>query len=192
MKKYEVSEVIESNSNEPKRPLLERAIYGVIGPGGLQDSLKVATKTIILPGLKNLIAETLHGAINNFLYRDGGERYRSSYGGVTRAGYLDYSDRYISRDRQDTSYSRVSYAPSGGRSVRQFAIKSESDAMAIVSDLRDRICDYGQATISDYYDMIGQQTDFSQDRYGWTSLNGVNIRKVSNGWVIDFPQVKRL
>lgn len=180
--------VVELVEQQPvKKPLLERMVYRVIGPGGLKDTMGSAMKSIILPGLKNLAADALHGAVNSVFYRDGGapsERQRSG-------GFYDYGRNY--RSRSETSrYSNVSTISGSSRRPKDYAIVTEQDAYDIIEDLRDIISEEGHARISDYYDMIGIPTGSYDDSYGWTSLGGTRVIPVDKGWVIEFPPTKRI
>lgn len=180
--------VVELVEQQPvKKPLLERMVYRVIGPGGLKDTMGSAMKSIILPGLKNLAADALHGAVNSVFYRDGGapsERQRSG-------GFYDYGRSYRS-ERSGSRYSEVSTISSSSRRPKDYAIIVEQDAYDIIDDLRDIISEEGHARISDYYDMIGIPTGSYDDSYGWTSLGGARVVKADKGWVIEFPPTKRL
>ena len=165
--------VVELVEQQPvKKPLLERMVYRVIGPGGLKDTMGSAMKSIILPGLKNLAADALHGAVNSVFYRDGG----------------------APSERSSSRYSNVSIASGTGRRPKDYAIIEEQDAYDIIDELRDIIAtsERGAATIADYYSMIGIPTGSYDDSYGWTSLGGARPVKVEQGWVIEFPPTKRV
>lgn len=44
-------------------------------------------------------------------------------------------------------------------------------------------------TISDFYQLAGKkQWNAADDKWGWTSLSGVGIRRKSSGFVIDLPR----
>lgn len=182
--------VVELVEQQPvKKPLLERMVYRVIGPGGLKDTMGSAMKSIILPGLKNLAADALHGAVNSVFYRDGGApSERQRYG-----GFYDYGRSYRS-ERSGSRYSNVSVASGTGRRPKDYAIIEEQDAYDIIDELRDIIAtsERGAATIADYYSMIGIPTGSYDDSYGWTSLGGARPVKVEQGWVIEFPPTKRV
>lgn len=181
--------VVELVDQQPvKKPLLERMVYRVIGPGGLKDTMGSAMKSIILPGLKNLAADALHGAINSVFHVDGGgysSRQRSG-------GYYEYGNAY--RSTRDNRYSNVSVASGTGRRPKDYAIIEEQDAYDIIDELRDIIAtsERGAATIADYYSMIGIPTGSYDDSYGWTSLGGARPVRVDQGWVIEFPPTKRV
>lgn len=189
-KKYDVVEIEEVQQVEQKKPLLQRIVYGIVGPGGLKDTVGGAVKSIVLPGLKNIAADALHGAVNSIFYRDGNAP--SSRRGV----YRHYESEYRSYGRTDpieSKYGNIKRLDtSGSRVIKPYAIKTEDEAWDIVDDLRDRISSRGHATIGDYYENIGKYSDSSHDDYGWKSLGGVDVVPVSNGWLIEFPPVRRV
>lgn len=189
-KKYDVVEIEETQQVEQKKPWLQRMVYGIVGPGGLKDVVGGAVKSIVLPGLKNIAADALHGAVNSIFYRNGDAP--SSRRGVYRHYENEYRG-YASATNIESKYSNVKrLTTSGSRVVKPYAIETEEDAWDIVDDLRDRISAKGYATVGDYYENIGKPADSSHDDYGWKSLGGVEVIPVSNGWLIEFPPVRRV
>lgn len=169
-----------------KKGFIEKTMYNLFKPGGLKDTAFGAIKGVVIPGLKHLAADALHGAVNSIFYRNEGGEYRDRY----RGGY-EYRVSSGSR-RFENKYSNIPMAGTGGRKVRDFAITSEQDAWDIIEDLRSRISEIGYATIADYYENIGQPTGSYDEDYGWKSLGGVNVIKVANGWFIEFPPARRV
>ena len=65
---------------------------------------------------------------------------------------------------------------------------------ATILDAMTQYCNmYGQVTLADYYELIGQIPTNVDDDYGWTDLSGATISEIeSGGYTIHMPVAKVL
>ena len=47
-------------------------------------------------------------------------------------------------------------------------------------------------SVADMYDAVGETSDFTDNKWGWSDLDGVTIQRVSNGFVLRMPRVESL
>ena len=71
---------------------------------------------------------------------------------------------------------------------------STSYEAATILDAMTQHCNtYGQVTLADYYELIGQIPTNVDDDYGWTDLSGATISEIeSGGYTIHMPVAKLL
>jgi hypothetical protein len=62
------------------------------------------------------------------------------------------------------------------------------DARRVLAYLQDKIERHGQATIGDYYAMVGKTSNITHEGWGWVELGRIRINYSSEGYVIDFPE----
>lgn len=84
-------------------------------------------------------------------------------------------------ERKNTPKERASKA--------QFDVVFETrkEAEQVLELLRDIIYTYDLATCADYYDLVGLQPDYKDNRHGWTDLKDAVVKRVSRGYIIDLP-----
>ena len=164
---------------------------------------------ILVPALKDLINDILHGAIDMTF---GGGNYRSgSYSsrsrGRSRIAYNRmYDDNRYSRrrrDRDDDDYDdrrsrrRLPDCSEFVFDPRDFDRPSDAKCAAedLLDDMADRIEEYGQVDVAWFMDQVGEDIDgrWNAEDWGWTNLSGVRVRGSNrSGWYIDLPRPKEL
>lgn len=97
--------------------------------------------------------------------------------------------------------SRVSYRnyyeqckPYSYRVVDDLVFETEEEAEKIMSELEDTITKYGVATVADLYDLCGLSTEYTSNKYGWTTIRDFKIqrRKNSSDYELVAPDAKYL
>ena len=73
----------------------------------------------------------------------------------------------------------------------EYIIESRAEAVSVVEEIQDSIATYGSASVADYYDLIGVETQYTDNTYGWIeeSIGRMVIMPVSGGYLIKFPPV---
>lgn len=210
------SSAIGSEESKPARPKSKvrrkRSIWKSVSDRFISEDAEYVGSSIVddilVPALKDLINDILHGAIDMTF---GGGNYRGSYSRRGRnRSHISYDrmydDRRFSRrrDRDDDDYddrrSRRRRLPD----PREFIFDPRdfdrpSDAKCAAEDLLDDMCDrierYGQVDLAWFLDQIGEDLDgrWNAEDWGWTNLSGTKVRGSNrNGWYIDLPDYKEL
>jgi hypothetical protein len=123
-----------------------------------------------------------------------------------------------SRDRRDRDHSRISYSSisSRGRSrvpwrdddrdtrrrepirvkkkydFEDIVIQNRDEAQQVLADLNDLIEDYDVATVGEFYEMVGLDSEHVDSKWGWDSLNRVKVIRVRDGFILDLPDPEPL
>jgi hypothetical protein len=77
-----------------------------------------------------------------------------------------------------------------GRATHSFdeiILSSRPQADRVLDGLYEQLSRYDQVTVATLYELVGISAEFTDHRYGWTSLNGSNIRRVREGFLLDLP-----
>lgn len=189
-------ENIQIESNEPPAKL-EKVIKGDVKTSSTKKN-KIASEfvkeepsyvrdyivgEVILPAVKNLVADIINNATQMFLFgkvsgrsdRDSRTRYSS------RAYECDDRPRQA-RDRYNSVY----------RDFSDIVMSSRADAVTVLNDLKDQIEDYGCATVANFYELVGEDSTSNDNKYGWTNLSRAYVDSVRGGYIIEFPKPRRL
>ena len=179
-----------TNGKVRKQGLIRR-----IGRSIIEDSIETARdkaiNDIAVPGFKSLIFDTLTEILEVMLFgRDGAPvvNTRRYYDNSRRSEQTSYSKFYDNRDRRDrkSRYSEVSMVPD------DIIVDSRQEARAALNELDFIIHKYGQASIADFYDIVGVTSDWTDNRYGWLSLRDAKIKPVRDGFMILLPPTEVL
>lgn len=154
----------------------------------LHDVLIPAAKDTISDIVKG-ITETIQGTIEVSLF---GERKRSGSRDRGRS-YVSYNN--YSRDKRDDRRDDRREISSRDRARHNFddiILENRGEAEEVRNHLVDLIIDYGQATVSDLYDLVGITGEFTDNKYGWTDLRSSSVGRVREGYVLNLPKPKLL
>lgn len=114
---------------------------------------------VLLPGIKKGISDIVTTGIQMLLY---GEKGRgSSAGRVSYKSYYDrggtnYSDAYRSSTRNRTV----------GHNLDDIVVESRGEAEEVLIRLDELISHYGQASVADFYDLVGVTGSYTDNNWG--------------------------
>lgn len=142
---------------------------------------------VLIPAAKAMISDMISGGIEMLLFgqRRGSRTYRD--GGRSYTNYNSISYRGQPRDVRPRELSRVARAR---HEFDEIVIPTRGEAEEVLSALADLVVDYGQASVADLYDLCGIDSNFTDNKYGWTDLRGASVSRVRNGYVINLPRTQ--
>lgn len=161
-----------------------RKLAGAIVEDSVENARQRAFGEIVVPGFKALIFDTLTEVLSIMLFSDTRDsRYRGNGGrGIPRRGertsYRDYYDR---KDKRE-SYRDIPFDPD------DIVVDTNAEAHMVLDEMDHIIEKYGQASVADFYDVVGVTSDWTDCRYGWTSLRNASIKPVRDGFMLVMPR----
>lgn len=157
----------------------------------IEDNIESAKEKtlgeIIIPGVKTLIFDTLTDMLDIMLFGGNGApmgRYAASPR-VRKGGQTSYDKYYNGKTTgngtRGGSYRDVPYDPD------DIILDTRAQANNALNELNNIILKYGQASVANFYDIVGVTGEWTDNRYGWTSLRGAGIKPVRDGFMIILP-----
>ena len=193
IEKVVVGEVIQ----KPKS--LGSKFKNVFFGGDVKVAGRYITADVLLPALRNTIVAMVTQGIENLVFGESRrQRPPSSYGPrvqyhsvIPRRG--DYRDpreydRAYLPDQNARGYRRTT----GRHAIKDIILASRVDAEQVVESLIACVEQYQVVSVHDLYEMIGLETSFIDQKWGWTYLNNVEIRQVREGYLIDLPPLEEI
>ncbi len=189
--KKEVRKVADARVR--KQGLVKRLAKSII-EDSIETAKERAIEDIIVPGFKALIFDTITEMFDVMLFGGGGERpFRgsdrrySSSRKQDRASYSDYYQNGGSRRNEGRNARRESlYEPD------EIIVDTRVEARNALDELDYTIRKYGQASVADFYDIVGVTGSWTDNQYGWTNLRGASIKPVRDGFMIMLPRTQVL
>jgi hypothetical protein len=186
-----------------KKSLVERWIIGVIGPDGLPSIGSYVVHEIIFPGIRDMMYDSGNSFWSRLFYGDNAGRPNRNRGwNSTRQNYGNYGNTQYSKKLPESKPYGQSY-PVGGYPgeprvlaknklyhIDDYALSSREDAIELLDYLLTNIDQYGEASVADYYDVIGEQSSYEDNNWGWTNaadISATRIIKTRNGWEVELP-----
>ena len=142
---------------------------------------------VLIPSLKKTIFVIVTNGIDLLLYREvrDNKGRRSSSG---RVSYVDYYDKSSSRDGVRQARSRSSY------DFDDIEFDSFAEADAVLYRMQEQIDRFdGCVSVADMYEFSGLEANFTDYKYGWTSLKGVQPYRTRSGkYILKMPKASPL
>ena len=193
VEKPQMGKVVSVQPKKAKRSLLGRLVTGIMGPEGLPSIGAYVNDEIIKPAIKNIIYDAITSGVGRALnmdYRQPRSRHGSHPGQRQQNGpSINYSNRYGNPQRVEPE-ERVARPARYG--VEEYVIPDRFDAAHVLTSLQEYADRYDKVSVADYYDLIGVESMYVDNSYGWTSFDvkKLSIQKYVNGYIINLPPVE--
>ena len=153
----------------------------------IETAKEKAFSDVIKPGLQQLIFDTGNELLSLVIFGTAEEAFRSSRrgSGGRRGERTSYDKYYKDKERKQTSrdsYRDVPYDPD------DIILDTNAEARDVLTELDYTIQKYGQASVADLYDIVGVTSEWTDNRYGWTSIRGAKIKPIREGFLLVLPR----
>jgi len=146
---------------------------------------------ILVPTIKRTIRDIIVGSADRVflgssspnssssLYRERGVTYvkRTDYGSVTRSSK-------VKNEQKALPSSRPQYR---NFKLNEIIFDNYDDAATVLERMVDYLETYGKVSVDDYFDLVGQSSDYTAQNWGWTSLSSATIVTTFGGYFIKLP-----
>jgi hypothetical protein len=138
---------------------------------------------VLVPAIKKAISDIVTDGIDMILYGTTGKsgRRRSTADKISYRSYYDRRDD--DRRSMNDSGTRTRY------SYDEVIIDSRGEAEAVLSRMGEVIDRYGVVSVADFYEMVGEKGEYTDNKYGWNSIRNAEVVRVSGGgYMIRLPR----
>ena len=144
-------------------------------------------ESVVIPSLQKLLSDAVKGAIDWLIYGSKGNKNSSGIGTISygsyynRSGYINPTPVYTNPmlNNKPTLYA-----------VNDIIIADRGEAEEVLLRMKESINSYGMVSVGDFYDLVGQRANFSDQKWGWFDLRTADIIRVDGGFCIRFPKVQ--
>ena len=144
-------------------------------------------ESVVIPSLQKLLSDAVKGAIDWLIYGSKGNKNSSGVGTISygsyynRSGYINPTPVYTNPmlNNKPTLYT-----------VNDIIIADRGEAEEVLLRMKESINSYGMVSVGDFYDLVGQRANFTDQKWGWFDLRTADIIRVDGGFCIRFPKVQ--
>lgn len=185
----------KEESGEPReRPRLEKIVDGDVTlkkksawGGYLKGAIVFVGTTVVVPMLKDLITQGSSALIEGVVYGD--DARNRSVGSRIKNDRTSY-DRMYGRDRHVGPERTLSSKARATHDFGELTLNSRNEGIQILTTLGELIKEYGSATVSELYDLVGITGSFTDSKWGWYDLRGAEVRRGRGGFVLEMPKTE--
>lgn len=193
-----------TSATKRKKGVTERLVTSLVGPDGLPSVGHYLTHDVVLPAIKEIIVNSVTSGINMMMYGPDSAGKRNTTGYSQRGSAYRPNVNYQSSYKQSptTSSSNVKYqnesrpyhneTRASGFNSEDYILASREDAKMVLSQLLEQVDDYGWASLADFFDLVGIDSNFTDNNYGWTNLDFAKFVVVRGGYALRLPRLEPL
>lgn len=184
-----VEKIVEGKVIQQKKSLGKKFSEMFIG-GDAKSAGAYVVYEVLLPAAKDALADAMSQGIERFLYGEVRSINRRK-GGRGGNGYVSYNK--ISQ-RPPWSDDRP---PMGRRARAQhdfddIVIERRDEATAVLQRIFEYIDRYGSASVRDLYELVGVPSQYTDDKWGWTFIDEMDVMRVRGGYKLILPRPEPL
>lgn len=146
---------------------------------------------VLIPAMKSTLSDMVGGGIEMLLF---GERKSSGRSRMFRdrdRSYVPYN-RMSRRDDFSDDRRSISRSARSRHDFDDIILETRGEAEDVLSHMVDLIEDYGVASVGDYYDLLGIESNFTDNKYGWINVADGYVDRVRDGYCIRLPRPREI
>ena len=133
---------------------------------------------VLIPALKKAISDVVTNGIDMILYGETGHTKSRS---GSKVSYISYDRSYKDRDgRRDYRASAYDFD--------DLVFNTRGEAELILDNLYEIIDRYRVATVADLYDLAGERSRYTDNKFGWTDIGSASVVRIRDGYVLKLPR----
>lgn len=178
-----------SKTVKPKRSFGRRIFESFANVN--MDSIKNnVLDEIIIPEIKDALLDGLESGLEAIFGRGGTERSSRRYRSYNNySGYNYERPSYASgrsRDYISTDYKPRRTEPLNAIEMPAQYVANRDDAYGLLNDMGDQIQQFGYVTVEAVKQSFGIDSYYTDNNYGWTSMEGNRVRRYEGGYLVEF------
>ncbi len=143
---------------------------------------------VLVPAIKKAVSDIVTDGIDIILYGGSGKGKRSSTN-ASRVSYRNYYDNPSNDRHYDVPAAR---SRTTAYDYSDITIPSRREAEDVLARMEETLAEYGMVSVGDYYDLVGVTGNYTDNKYGWTSLRTADIVRSNGGYMIRLPKATPL
>ena len=142
---------------------------------------------ILVPGIKKIFFDSVSGGLEMSLWGESSRRDSRRRDGGSRISYESFSKPEFRRTERVDRDDRRTVAKKGLFDDILFNNKWEADE--VFGSMFDIVTEYEFVSVSDLRGMVGLDSTFTDDNYGWDedTITRGDVKRTRDGWIIDLP-----
>lgn len=191
-----VESVVTNNVEKRKKSLLKRFVDIFIG-GDSKSVVHYVVMEVLVPQAKDMMTEAASQGFERLIYGDSrpsrGPRRSGGPGGS--AGPTNYT-RYAVRGNNPLGRSegqdRRPVSPPRSQGSDDILLATRVEAETVLDRLYDLLKEYECASVADLNSLVGLSSSYTDQKWGWMELQGAQVRRVRDGYILELPKIVSL
>lgn len=185
-----VEPVVTGTVQQRKKPLGKKFSETFVS-GTAKGAGSYVLWEVLVPKARDMMADAGREAINRLIYGDEARSVSSSSG----FGRTNYNQAFKPGSKlitQPDPRRPISQKARATHDFDEIVLETRVEANAVLEGLYALLSQYGVATVGDLYDLCDISREFTNEKWGWTSLQGSGVAYVNGGYLLNLPKPEAL
>lgn len=193
-KKAEIQRVVEGKVVRRKKSRAKRLKEVLFTGLTLTEVWEHMAFEVLVPAARDAMWDAFTGGAERMIYRDDprSNRRRHRPGGLGHINYNRYSGSSRGRERERDERPQMSRRGRANFDFDEIILDTRGEAEEVIDRLFDAVAKYEMVTVADLYEMVGVAGSYTDEKYGWTDIQGARPVRVRNGYLLDLPRPEPL
>lgn len=190
-----VPKVVQGSVTKKKTPLGRKFRKLFISGDDNRSIMDHVFNEMLIPAAKELFLDSLNMGLERKLFGEVRSSRARRYGGPVVGGQTQYNRMHGGSVRHDPRAPAGPSISNRGRRMHDFGeivLEQRVEAVAVIDTLFSLLERYHTVTVADLYDAVGLESNFTDQRWGWTDLRGSDVQYTRDGYLLVLPQPELL
>lgn len=186
-----VKRIVEGNVVRRRQPLGKR-FASLFVAGDSRSVTQYVFMDVLLPAAKDMVADAVSQGVERMIFGEVRSSARRTFSGsnTSYTPYNRYSTNRIGGPPRDHTIGR----PQMSRQARarhdfdEIILATRREAEEVLDQMRDSLARYETVSVSDLYEMVGEDSSFTDEKWGWTDLTGSSVSRTRDGYLLNLPR----
>lgn len=183
----EKEEVKRVTTEEPirRKKSLAKRFKETFVVGDARSAFQYVVTAVLIPTAKDMLSEAFTQGADRMIYGDTRRPRGATRPTAGPTGYVTYNRMAMTSDRPP--------APNLSRRARanfdfdEIVLGSRAEAEEVIERMFDLLSRYGSASVADLYELCGLSTSHTDQKWGWTNLQGSGVVRTREGFLLNVP-----
>lgn len=145
---------------------------------------------ILIPAAKDMVVDATQAGLERKFYGETRSAGRRGYNRGGGPGYTAYNRIGSSALRSEprVEHRNPSRRARANHDFGEIILETRVEALNVLETLYEILSRFEVVTVADLYDAVDIESAFTDNRWGWESLEGSDIQRVRQGYLIVLPK----
>lgn len=191
-----VERVTQGEVTRRKKPLGKR-LKELFISGDSRSVWGFVAGDVLIPAAKDMITDAATQAVERMVFGES-RGFRGRPGGFRPTGPSSHTpyNRYAQGGSASWRAEPPRDSSRRARATHDFGeiiLDSRGEAEQVIDALFEMVSQYSQATVADLYELVGISSAYTDNKYGWTNLQGAGVQHIRGGqFLLNLPKPEPL
>jgi hypothetical protein len=144
-------------------------------------------REILVPAAQEMIVNAFHETIERAIY---GESRSPARRAASRPTFTSGPTNYTRYSTQRAPETRppMNRRARASHNFDEIILATRAEAEEVLKQMSDLVDRYGTCSVSDLYEMLGLDSSYTDEKYGWTDLRSSGVDYTRSGYLLNLPR----